>query len=126
VSSDVFVFVAQHRAPAEADLQSAVSAMKGIDVDVNVPPMDLTTHETTFAYVAWTIGAFRIDTITFRGGDDGQRKVADVLERWYTDVPALADFDTDGIFPIPELVTLMRTTPYALFAPYADPSKRRR
>jgi hypothetical protein len=125
VSSDLFVFVAQHRAPAEADLQSAVSDLTGIYIDVNVPPQDLRTHETTLAYVARSIGAFRIDTITYRGGDDDQRVVADVLEQWYANVPALANPDTDGIFPIPELIALMRITPYATFAPYADPSKRR-
>jgi len=73
MSADVFVFVAQHRAPSEADLQAAAARLKGIEIDVNVPPMDLTTHETTFAYVAWTIGAYRVDSITYRGGDEGQR-----------------------------------------------------
>jgi hypothetical protein len=58
-SFDVFVFVAQHRAPSEAELHAAASRLKGIEIDVNVPPMDLTTHATTFAYVAWTIGAER-------------------------------------------------------------------
>jgi len=88
--------------------------------------MDLVTHETTLAYVAHTIGAYRIDSITYRGGDDGQRAAADLLESWYANVPALADPDTDGIFPVPELATLMRAVPYATFAPYADPRQRRR
>ena len=88
--------------------------------------MGLTTHETTFAYVAHTIGTFRIDTITYRGGDEDQRKVATLLERFYAEVPALADPDGDGIFTIPELVTLMRATRSASFHPRTDPSLRRR
>ncbi len=34
--------------------------------------------------------------------------MADVLERFYCDAPALADPDGEGIFTIPELVVLLR------------------
>lgn len=123
VSSDVFVFVAQHRAPEEAELQRAVSSMDGVYVEVNVPPRDLTLEETTTSYVASVIGAFRIDVVTYRGGN--LSSVAAVLDRFYSDVPALADTDSDGIFPVPELVVLLRASPHASFHPMADPSKRR-
>jgi hypothetical protein len=123
VSSDVFVFVAQHRAPAESDLQGAVSSLDGVYVDVNVPPRDLSFDQATTAYVASVIGAFRIDVITYRGGT--LDSVADLLDLFYSDVPALADTDSDGIFTIPELVVLLRASPLGAFHPMADPDKRR-
>ncbi len=78
VSSDVFVFVAQHRAPSAADLEEAVANVDGVSVDVNVPPKDVVLEQPATAYVAHTIGAFRIDTISYRGGK--LAAVADLLE----------------------------------------------
>ena len=60
--------------------------------------------------------------ITYRGGN--LDSVADLLDDFYSDVPALADTDSDGIFTIPELVALLRASPLAAFHPWADPSKR--
>ena len=123
MSDDTFVFTAQHRSPAEAELQEAVSAIDGVNIEVNVPPNDLVMEPTTLAYVNGVLGATRIDTISYRGGL--LNAVADVLHRFYADVPALADTDSDGIFPIPELVTLIRAAEGGSFPPWADPSKRR-
>jgi hypothetical protein len=124
VSSDVFVFVADSREPANDSLQTAVSSMDGVFVEVNVPQTDLSFDTPTLAYVASIIGAFRIDVITYRGGELGS--VAEVLDRFYSEVPALADPDSDGVFTIPELVVLLRASPLAVFHPWADPSKRSR
>src|SRR3954467_14770186 len=99
--------------------------MDGIYVDVNVPPMELTTHETTRAYVAHTIGAFRVDTITYRGGDISTR--SQTCSRAGTRRSPHSPTPTgDGIFTLPELVTLTRTVPYAKFSPRADPNRRGR
>jgi hypothetical protein len=122
MSSDVFVFSACDRAPSETDVQGAVTSMDGVYAEVDVPQNDLSFEKTTTSYVASIIGAFRVDVITYRGGNLGS--VADVLDRVYSDVPALADTDSDGIFTIPELVALLRASPLASFHPWADPSKR--
>jgi hypothetical protein len=122
MSSDVFVFLARDRAPSDTDVQHAVSSMDGVYVELNVPQSDLSLDETTTSYAASIIGPFRIDVITYRGGNLGS--VADLLDDFYSDVPALADTDSDGIFTIPELVALLRASPLASFHPWADPSKR--
>ena len=96
--------------------------MDGVSVEVNVSQTDPSFDTPTLAYVASIIGAFRIDVITYRGGTLGS--VAEVLDRFYSQVPALADTDSDGVFTIPELVALLRSTPVAAFHPWADPSKR--
>jgi hypothetical protein len=51
--------------------------------------------------------------------------VAEVLERFYCDAPALADTDGDGIFTIPELVVLLRAARSATLSTWADPRMRR-
>jgi hypothetical protein len=80
-------------------------------------------EEPATAYVAHTIGAFRIDTIGYRGGK--LAAVADLLEHFYCDVPALADVDGDGIFTIAELVALLRVSRSASFSAWADPRMRK-
>ena len=121
MSSSVFVFTARDSAPSEPDVQRAVAPLDGVYVEVDVPQDDLSL-DTTPAYVASIIGPFRIDVITYRGGNLGA--VADLLGQVYSDAPALADTDSDAIFTIPELVVLLRASPLASFHPWADPSKR--
>ncbi|CAA9508519.1 MAG: hypothetical protein AVDCRST_MAG85-2196 [uncultured Solirubrobacteraceae bacterium] len=123
MSDDIFVFTAQHRSPSEADLQAAVSEVDGLYIDVNTPPNDLIMDSSIFAHANGILGAFRIDTISYRGGK--LDPVADLLKRFYVEVPALANPDSDGIFTIPELVTLLRLSPAGSFHAFADPAKRR-
>ena len=104
-------------------LRAAAAEVEGLRVDVNTPPKDLMIEPEVLAYVRATLGAVRIDTITYRSGLLGA--VAELLDRFYADVPALADTDADGIFTIPELVTLLRASRGGAFHAWADPSKRR-
>lgn len=123
MSADVFVFVARNEAPAEADLRSVLASMERVYLEVDVPSTDVSFEPGEVAYVEAVVGPFRLDTITYHGGTLHQ--VADFLARCYSQVTALADNDTDGIFPIPELVHLMRSLGETAFHPWADPAKRR-
>jgi hypothetical protein len=60
-----------------------------------------------------------LDTITYRGGN--LHHVADLLECCYSQTTAPAD----GIFPVPEVVHLIRSLDETTFHPWADPAKRR-
>jgi hypothetical protein len=123
VSADVFVFVSRTEAPTEAELRSVLSSMERVYVEVDVPAADMTFEPGEVEYVEAVVGPFRLDTITYHGGT--LRHVADLLDRCYSQVTALADNDADGIFPIPELVHLMRSHGEPAFHSWADPAKRR-
>lgn len=122
VSEDIFVFVARDQAPAEGELQAALATMKRVSVEVDVAAEEMIFEPGEVAYVEAVVGPFRLDTIRYRAG--AQPLVADLLDRCYSQAKALADPDADGIFPIPELVSLMRSMPESTFHPWADPTER--
>jgi hypothetical protein len=123
VSADVFVFVARSEAPTEAELRSVLTSMERVYVEVDVPSADVRFEPGEVQYVEAVVGPFRLDTITYHGGT--LHHVADLLDHCYSQVTALADNDADGIFPIPELVHLMRSHGEAGFHSWADPTNRR-
>lgn len=124
VSADIFVFVSRGQAPAEEVLRAALTTEDRIYLEVDTPPHEVVFDPGELMYVESVVGSYRIDTVTYHGGT--QARVADLLERWYSQTTALADADSDGIFPIPELVLLMRAAQEEAFHPWADPEKRSR
>lgn len=122
MSADIFVFVSLCQAPAEEVLRAALTTGDRIYLEVGVPAYELDFDPGELMYVESVLGAYRVDTVTYPGRTHA--RVADLLERWYSQITALADADSDGIFPIPELVLLMRATQDGPFHPWADPDKR--
>ena len=114
------MFVRRDGAPGAEEAEAASAAGFVVELDQR-EALGEPFEPAKLAYAEAVVGPFRIDTIAYRS----THLLADAVERLYARRTCLVDADSDALFTVPELVSLLRAAPDApAFAAWADPAKR--